>query len=274
MTTRALRLAPDSEDTQFAHGMLLLDAHRAGDPAASATLLAALAGFAPAPRTAITTEMARAGHPGFTEAAELVLAGPLPDQGFGGRASPIGGGAGFASFGDVAQDLIEALAKAILDRAPALASRLVPRLPGDADLLAPLAEHAIQAGARDAALAIWDRLIATAIPATGDDRQRYLRCFNNACVQAHAAAAYDTAVRLAEHVQAVADENPHLYHAAACAYAAVHDHARALEQVVLAMKHDYEHVARIETDADLGELLDWPDFQAVFRDWHARQEGN
>ena len=102
----------------------------------------------------------------------------------------------------------------------------------------------------------------------------HLRAFNNACVLTHAAGAYDAAVRIADRARPVAHENPTLYHAMACAYAAVHDHARAFEQVKLAVEHDYEHLARIETDRDLGPLLDWPEFKVLFRDWRNRREGN
>ena len=40
------------------------------------------------------------------------------------------------------------------------------------------------------------------------------------------------------------------------------------------MKHGYEHLSKVEVDADLGALLEWPEFKTLFRDWHARQEGN
>jgi len=97
---------------------------------------------------------------------------------------------------------------------------------------------------------------------------------NNACVQAHAAKAYDTAVRIADRAQPVAHENPFIYHSAACAYAAVGDFKKAFEQVKLAVKTDYPHLAKVEVDSDLGPILDWPEFKELFRDWHARREGN
>ena len=64
------------------------------------------------------------------------------------------------------------------------------------------------------------------------------------------------------------------YHAAACAYAAVDDYERAFAQVKLAIEQNYDHIAKLEHDADLGPLLDWPELKALFRDWHARREGN
>ena len=55
---------------------------------------------------------------------------------------------------------------------------------------------------------------------------------------------------------------------------AIGAYAKAFEQVKLAVEHEYEHLAKVEVDPDLGELLEWPDFKVLFRDWHAKQEGN
>lgn len=278
MTERGLRLAPADGDLQFTHAMLRLDAERAGDLAQGDALLASLPTLAPGVQINIVVRMSKAGHPRFAEAVELVLAEVLPDRIVGsllGRASsPVGGGAAIASFGDIAHEMFEELGEAILARAPQHVAKLVPRLPDDAKLLSELAQRALQAGQRDAALALYDRLLAVPIPDGGDDRTVYLRALNNACVQAHAAGAFDAAVRIADRAQPVAHDNPHLYHAAACAYAAVHDHARAFEQVKLAVAHGYEHLEKLETDADLGALLESPELLALFRDWHARREGN
>ena len=119
-----------------------------------------------------------------------------------------------------------------------------------------------------------ERWRALPIPDGGEERTNYLRALNNECIQAHAAKAYDAAVRIADRAQPVAQENPYIYHSAACAYAAVGDLGRAFEQVKLAMQHGYEHLSKIEVDADLGQLLEWPELKALFRDWRARQEGN
>ena len=45
LTERALRLAPDDDETQFTHAMLLLDADRAGEPGSVDALLALLPRF-------------------------------------------------------------------------------------------------------------------------------------------------------------------------------------------------------------------------------------
>ena len=117
-------------------------------------------------------------------------------------------------------------------------------------------------------------VLALPIPDDGDERMNYLRALNNACVQAHSAKAYEAAVRIADRAQPVAHENPYINHSAACAYAALGDYAKALDQVRLAIQHEYDHVSKVEVDHDLGQLLEWPEFKAMFRDWHARQEGN
>jgi tetratricopeptide (TPR) repeat protein len=152
--------------------------------------------------------------------------------------------------------------------------RFVPLLPDDLDLLSTLAYKAIQHEQPDAAMALYDRVLSEPIPEGGAERSNYLRALNNACVQAHAAKAYVAAVKIADRAQSVAHENPYIYHSAACAYAAVGDYAKALQQVKLAIEHEYDHVQKVEIDADLGALLEWPEFKALFRDWHARQEGN
>ncbi|HEX4419865.1 MAG TPA: hypothetical protein VH165_18250 [Kofleriaceae bacterium] len=284
MTARALRLHPDDEDVQFTHAMLLLDAERAGDPAQAEALRAAMSAFSLGTRVQIAIRMAKLAHRWFEQAIELVLSFALPDRGAAGDpahpaadaadSAASAGATPVAPLGDIADELVEELGRAILARTPRHIGRLVPLLPDDAKLLCELAQDADAAGQPEAALALYNRMIAVAIPGGGDQRISYLRAFNNACVQAHAAGAFEVAVRLAERAQPIAYENPHLYHAAACAYAAVHDHARALEQVKLAIAHHYENIARIETDTDLGPLLDWPQFKKLFRDWHARQEGN
>jgi hypothetical protein len=152
-------------------------------------------------------------------------------------------------------------------------AKLVPHLPGDVNLLADLAHKAMEQHA-DAAALIYDRLLSLPFPEEGDTRTNYLRAMNNACIQAHAAKAFATAVKIADRAQPVAHENPYIYHSAACAYASVGDYKKALEQVKLAVQHDYDHVDKIEVDGDLGQLLESPEFKALFREWHARQEGN
>ena len=82
-------------------------------------------------------------------------------------------------------------------------------------MLSSLAICAAQAKRQDSANALYDRLFAIPIPDDGDERTVYLRALNNACVQAHAAGDYATAVRIADRAQPVVHENLQDHHAAA-----------------------------------------------------------
>jgi suppressor of fused len=268
LTERAMKLAPDDDGVQLTHSMLLLDANRADD------LLAALPRFAAPVRIAMANRMAERSHPRFADAVDSALAAPLPEKIFSSTTTSVGsGGASMSSFGDVSGELFGELADAILAHAPDKLLKLMLSLPDDAHLLADTAHKALEAGQKDVAFATYQRLLALPIP-EGDTRTGYLQAMNNACVRAHAAKAYELAGKIADRVQPVASENPYIFHAAACAYAALGDHAKAFEQVKLAIATEYPHLGKVEVDTDLGPLLEWPEFKALFREWHARQEGN
>jgi suppressor of fused len=273
MTKRALALAPDDGDVQFTHAMLLLDGDAAGLDTLDA-LIAVLPSFEASVRINVATRMGRVEHPRFDEVVDAVLSDVLPATIVGERAFSIGAVASVASYGDVAEELFAELAEAVLTHAPHRMAKLVPVLPANVTLLAKIASDAIRADEREHALALYDRVLELPIPDEGEARTNYLRSLNNACIQAHAVKAFEAAARIADRAQPFAHENPYIYHAAACAYAAVGDLAKAFHQVKLAVEHDYEHLAKVEADHDLGSLLEWPEFQALFRDWHARQEGN
>ncbi len=49
------------------------------------------------------------------------------------------------------------------------------------------------------------------------------------------------------------------------AYAAIGAYEKALERCAFAVAHQYEHLDRLEADTDLGELLERPEFHALFR---------
>jgi photosystem II stability/assembly factor-like uncharacterized protein/tetratricopeptide (TPR) repeat protein len=256
MTERSLRFAPENEDTQFTHAMLLLDAERAGMPGRLDELLRVLPAYGVANRINIAIRMSSQKHPRFVDAVDAVLVADIESD------------------GDVAEELLCELGEAVVEQAPDKLLKLVPLLPARVNVLSNLGWRAIKAERRDAALALYDRLLEMPIPDDGSERTNYLRAMNNACVQAHAAKAYEEAARIADRAQPYAHENPYIYHSAACAYAAVGAYAKALEQVRLAIEHDYDHLGKVEVDSDLGPLLEWPEFKALFRDWHARQEGN
>jgi photosystem II stability/assembly factor-like uncharacterized protein len=256
MTERALRLSPDDEDVQFTHAMLLLDADRAGLAGQVEALLALMPAFAPQVRLNIATRMGKQGHARFVEVCDHVL-----------RVDGV-------THDEASAELFSDLGEAILEHAPDRLARLAPLLPDDVNLLSELAWKAIQAEHPAQAIAVYERLLVLPIPDRGDERTNYLRALNNACVQAHAGKAYELAARIADRAQPLAHENPYIYHSAACAYAAVGDYAKAFEQVKLAVAHEYDHLQKVEVDRDLGPILEWPEFKALFEDWRARQEGN
>lgn len=272
LTRRALALSPEDGDVQFTHAMLLLDGDAAGLDTLDA-LIEVLPAFEASVRINVATRMGRAEHPRFDEVVDAVLADVMPDRIVGDREFSVGN-AENDSYGDVAEQLFAELAEAILIHAPNKMGKLIPVLPANVTLLAKIAHDAIEADERDIALALYDRVLTLPVPEEGAQRINYLRSLNNACIQAHAVKAFDAAARIADRAQPFAAENPYIYHSAACAYAAVGDLAKAFQQVKHAVEHDYEHLEKVETDRDLGPLLDWPDFKALFRDWHARQEGN
>nr|MBA3464984.1 suppressor of fused domain protein [Deltaproteobacteria bacterium] len=267
MTTRALALAPDDSDVQFTHAMLLFDADRMDE------LVAAIPAFVPSVRVNVAVRVGKRGHARFGQIVDLALADALPARIMSSSSTPVGGAA-MLSFGDVANELFGELAESIIEHVPERLGALVPLLPDDVNLLSELAFKSIEAKLRDAAMALYGKILELPIPDQSDQRLNYLRALNNACVQAHAAKAYDAAAKIADRAQPVAHENPYIYHSAACAYAALGDYAKALDQVRLAIEHEYEHVSKVEVDHDLGPLLESPEFKAMFRDWHARQEGN
>jgi len=268
MTERALKLAPRDGDVQFTHAMLLLDAGRGDD------VIAVLPEFETSVRLNIAIRLAQRSHPRFADAVDCALAVPLPDKMFGGSTTSVGSGASMSSFGDVAHEVFGQLADAIVKLAPDKLLKLMLSLPDDADLLADTAHKALEAGQKDVAFTAYERLLALPIPESADDRTGFLQALNKACVQAHAGKAYKIAARIADRAQPVARENPYIFHSAACAYAALGDYAKAFEQVKLAVATGYDHIGKVEVDTDLGPLLEWPEFKALFRDWHARQEGN
>ncbi len=274
MTGRALALSPDDDDTQFTHAMLLLDLSRTGDEDSVEKLLELLPAFEESTRLNIATRMGKAEHPRFAEAVDLALGESLPERILAGSTTPTADGREIASFGDAAEEIYEELGEAILARAPDRLPRFVSLLPDSIPLLAKLAYHAAKANMRDQAITLYERVVALPMPDDGDERTEYLRALNNLCIHLHAAGQLEAAALVADRAQPVAHENPFIYHAAACAYVGVGDFARAVQQVRLAIEHRYENLADLEHDADLGSLRDMPEFQAAFRDWHARQEGN
>ena len=156
--------------------------------------------------------------------------------------------------------------------APSFLAELLSRLPDDVALVPYLYNTSFSVD-RPQALAILRKVLALPPPPreSGEARTALVMAWNNACIHAHALGEYPLAVELADGGQPYGAENPYIYHSAACAYAAVGEIDRALEQVSRAIEHEYEHAEKMETDNDLAPLQRDPRFAAVFRDWRTRR---
>ena len=170
------------------------------------------------------------------------------------------------------EDLAE-LTATVARQAPAHLPALLARLPDDASLVPHLYNASFSVD-RPYALTILRRVLALPPPAkaAGEARTALVMAWNNACIHAHGPNDYmELAIELADGGQPYAEENPYIYHSAACAYAAVGQIDRALGQVALAIEHDYEHAEKMETDADLAPLQTDPRFAALFADWRGKR---
>ena len=165
-------------------------------------------------------------------------------------------------------DLVGSVAR----HAPAYLGALLARLPEDRALV-PYLYNTSFAVERPQALAILRKVLALPAPAPGggEARTAFVMAWNNACIHAHALGDFKLAVELADGGQPFGPENPYIFHSAACAYAAVGQIDRALEQVSLAIEHEYEHAEKMETDVDLAPLQHDPRFAALFVEWRTRR---
>ncbi len=170
-----------------------------------------------------------------------------------------------------AEELSE-LVGSIARHAPAYLGAVLDRLPHNVALV-PYLYNASFAVERPQALAILRKVLALPQPAidSGEARTALVMAWNNACIHAHALGDYRLAVDLADGGQPFGPENPYIYHSAACAYAAVGQIDRALEQVTKAIEHEYEHTEKMETDNDLSPLQSDPRFASLFVEWRARR---
>jgi tetratricopeptide (TPR) repeat protein len=169
------------------------------------------------------------------------------------------------------EDLAE-LAASVARHAPAHLAAVLARLPDDVALVPHLYNASFSVD-RPHALAILRRVLALPEPApdAGEARTALVMAWNNACIHAHALGDYRLAVELADGGQRFGEENPYIYHSAACAYAAIGEIDRAIAQVALAIEHEYEHTEKMETDADLAPLQSDPRFAALFVEWRAKR---
>ncbi len=170
-----------------------------------------------------------------------------------------------------AEDLSE-LVSTVARHAPAHLAAILAHLPDDVALV-PYLYNASFSVERPAGLKILRKVLALPEPPhlASEARSAYVMAWNNACIHAHALGDYALAVELADGGQPYAQENPYIYHSAACAYAAVGDVERALDQIRLAIEYHYEHAEKMETDVDLVSLHADPRFNQLFVDWRTRR---
>ena len=164
------------------------------------------------------------------------------------------------------------LVGAIARHAPSNLPAILSRMPRETALV-PYLYNASFAVERPQALQILRRVLSLPEPRrdAGEARTALVMAWNNACIHAHALGDYKLAVELADGGQPYAPENPYIYHSAACAYAAVGQIDRAIEQVHMAIEHEYEHSEKMETDTDLAVLQADPRFGQLFVDWRTRR---
>jgi tetratricopeptide (TPR) repeat protein len=165
-------------------------------------------------------------------------------------------------------ELVSTVARHASQHLPAILA-LLP----DDDALIPYLYNASFSVERPQGLLILRKVLELPIPPTSstEARSAYVMAWNNACIHAHALRDFALAVVLADGGQPYATENPYIYHSAACAYAAVGDIDRAIQQVRLAIEMHYEHAEKMETDVDLLALHTDPRFNQLFVDWRTRR---
>jgi len=167
---------------------------------------------------------------------------------------------------------IAELCASIARHAPGHLATLLARLPDDVALVPHLYNASFSVD-RPVALQILRRVLSLPEPPkdAGEARTALVMAWNNACIHAHALGDYKIAVELADGGQRFAPENPYIYHTAACAYAAIGQVDRGIEQVSLAIEHEYEHTERMETDPDLAPLQANPRFAELFSEWREKR---
>jgi hypothetical protein len=173
-----------------------------------------------------------------------------------------------ATLREAGSEELAELAASVARHAPVQLGALLTRLPNDVALVPHLYNASFSVD-RPQALAILRRVLSLPEPppASGEARTALVMAWNNACIHAHALGDYKLAVELADGGQRYAPENPYIYHSAACAYAAVGELDRGLDQVARAIEHEYEHTEKMETDPDLAPLHHDARFSALFNEW-------
>jgi len=168
------------------------------------------------------------------------------------------------TFVDLGEEKVGEFLATLASSDPEALVDLLPRLPRISEMVSPIYNASHKCEDRTLAQRLLEFAMDMPEPAAGEDRSSFLFAFNNACVNAFELKDFPRARAIADRAQKYAEENPYIFHGAACAYVAVGELDKAMYQVERAIARDYEQLDRLEVDHDLGELLTWPQFVALF----------
>jgi hypothetical protein len=111
----------------------------------------------------------------------------------------------------------------------------------------------------------YEAILSFPLPvATNKHRDTYVWAINNAINAALKVKDVTRAKALADRGRSLFKENPFLTHSCAGAYVAAGDLKTAFECAAAAVRTKYEHLDQMRVDKDLGPLLRWPEFIALF----------
>jgi len=120
----------------------------------------------------------------------------------------------------------------------------------------------LQSTRPDLALLLLHWVITRPRPEPGDD-QEWLRAHNNACVVAIDEGDDEIRLDVAVRSLAVAADNVPIFHNAACTLCALGMADEAMNAVIAAVSHGYDHCVTMVDDPDLELLSDRPEFHAL-----------
>ncbi len=167
------------------------------------------------------------------------------------------------------EQIADALA-AVASHVPDALPDVLARVPQRGDIVAHVFNASFRCDDVRVRLMLLEFAMDLPVPDPGPHREAFTYAHNNACVLAHQIGDFPRAAQLADLAQQWADENPYIFHGAACAYVGVGRMDDAMRQVERALAVDYDNLEQLEADADLGALRSRPEFAALFTAWRER----